>query len=242
MPFNGFSKETLDFLVENRIQNSRSWFGEHRGQYEQFVLDPLRELVVALTPTMLDIDPEFTVVPRVNKTIARIYRDTRYSRDKMLYRDVMWITFMRKKKFWEGLPGYYFVFGPDGMEWGAGYYEAPRDLMEIYRGMIIRRDKHFLAAFKAFENSGHFSLCKDKYKRSKYPDEDEKTRAWLDVKNIDYATGSKDFSLLYSPRLLDVLSDDFRLLKPMYDFICAAEAVRAAEKSASIRSADNSEW
>ena len=114
MPFEGFSRKTLDFLVENRIQNSRSWFEEHRQDYNAYVLAPLRELVLALTPTMLKIDPLFTVEPSVNKTIARIYRDTRFSRDKSLYRDEMWITFMRNKRFWQGLPGYYFVFGPDG--------------------------------------------------------------------------------------------------------------------------------
>ena len=242
MAFNGFSRETLDFLVENRIQNSREWFAAHRGQYEQYVLTPLRELVAALTPTMLDIDPQFTVDPRVNKTIARIYRDTRYSRDKLIYRDVMWITFMRKKKFWAGLPGYYFVFGPDGLDWGVGYYETPRDLLEIYRDFIVRRDRRFLKALKTFENENRFNLCSERYKRSKYPDESESIRVWLDVKNIDFSTGSKDFSLLYSPRLAQVLSNDFKALQPMYDFICAAESVRTAEKAASIGSEDRSEW
>ena len=77
MPFEGFSRKTLDFLVENRIQNRKAWFEEHRGDYNRHVLTPLRELVTALTPAMLKIDPLFTVEPSVNKTIARIYRDVR---------------------------------------------------------------------------------------------------------------------------------------------------------------------
>ena len=223
MPFEGFSRKTLDFLVENRIQNSRFWFEEHRQDYNAYVLAPLRELVLALTPTMLKIDPLFTVEPSVNKTIARIYRDTRFSRDKSLYRDEMWITFMRNKRFWQGLPGYYFVFGPDGFSCGVGYYEAPRGLMDACRELVLSRDRAFLAVLRAYEGQSLFRLAGERYKRTKYPDEPENIRAWLDLKNIDFEAASKDFGLLFSPRLADVLADYFVCLKPMYTFICAAE-------------------
>lgn len=226
MPFQGFNRETLDFLVENRIQNSKVWFGEHRDSYEKQVLEPLRELVTELTPTMLSIDPLFTVEPKVNKTIARIYRDVRFSRDKSLYREEMWITFMRNKKFWEGLPGYYFVFGPDGFQYGVGYYEASRDSMEIFRTMIHNRDRAFKAVLKAYESQDTFRLTGQRYKRTKFPDEPEKIREWLDLKNVNFEHSSTDFGLLFSPALADALKDGFLKLKPMYEFICAVEAKR----------------
>jgi len=227
MPFEGFSRRTLDFLVENRIQNSKLWFEEHRDVYNEHVLTPMRELVKALTPTMLEIDPLFTVEPLVNKTIARIYRDIRFSRDKSLYRDVMWITFMRDKRFWAGLPGYYFVFGPDGIFYGVGYYEAPAGTMEAFRSMVLNRDKAFVAALKTYESQKLYSIIGERYKRSKFPGEPDHIRAWLDLKNIDFECSSKDFDLLASPGLVGVLSEGFRLMKPMYDFICAVEQRRA---------------
>lgn len=213
-------------MVENRIQNSKIWFEEHRPDYNEFVLQPLRDLVTTLTPTMLGIDPQFTVDPSVNKTIARIYRDVRFSRDKSLYREEMWITFMRNKKFWQGLPGYYFMFGPDGFVWGVGYYEAPRELMDVCREMIVNRDKAFLTAFDAYQKQDIFKVQGEKYKRTKYPEQPENIREWLDVKNLDFETRSKDFDLLFSPALADVLAEHFKLLKPMYDFICAVETRR----------------
>ena len=231
MPFNGFSRKTLDFLVENRIQNSKVWFEEHRQEYNEAVLTPLRELVTALTPTMLDIDPLFTVEPSVNKTIARIYRDVRFSRDKSLYRDEMWITFMRNKRFWQGLPGYYFVFGPDSFIWGVGYYEAPRDLMETYRTMIGNRDKAFKTVLSAYEKQDIFKIDGERYKRSKSPAEPENIRAWLDLKTINFGTSSKDFDLLFSPELAGLLAGHFRLLMPMYEFICAVEERRSHDKT-----------
>lgn len=232
MEFDGFRPQTLDFLVENRIQNSREWFEAHRAVYNDYVLTPLRELVTALTPTLLEIDPEFTVTPAVNKTISRIYRDTRFSRDKSLYRDVMWITFMRRKKFWEGLPGYYFVFGPDGMEMGVGYYEATPAAMDCFRQMVLRSEPAFRRMRAAYNRQKEFTVHAERYKRTRFPDEPESARFWLDMRNIDFESRSTDFDLLFSPRLAGELARMFLNLKPMYEFICAVEARRQHEASA----------
>lgn len=226
MAFEGFRPQTLDFLIENRIQNSREWFEAHRPVYNQYVLAPLRELVEALTPTMLEIDPEFTVAPSVNKTISRIYRDTRFSHDKSLYRDVMWITFMRHKKFWEGLPGYYFLFGPDGMEIGVGYYEASPAAMDCFRQMVLHKERAFCRMRAAYRRQKEFAVSGPWYKRTRYPDQPKSARLWLDLRNIDFQKRSTDFDLLFSPRLAEELAGMFRRLKPMYDLICAVEARR----------------
>lgn len=224
MAFEGFSRQTMDFLMENRARNSREWFAEHRSEYESCVLTPLRELVIALTPAMLKIDPLFTVEPKVNRTISRIYRDTRFSRDKSLYRDEMWITFMRNKKFWEGLPGYYFIFGPDIMSCGVGYYEASPDSMARFREMVLGGEKPFKTFLAAYRAQSRFRVSADRYKRSKYPKETPERREWLDLKNINFERGFTDPGILFSPSLAAVLEEDFVLLKPMYDFICAVEA------------------
>lgn len=229
MSFDGLNRHTIDFLVENRLQNSKVWFEEHRREYQDFVLTPLVELVQALTPTMLKIDPLFTVEPKVNKSIARIYRDVRFSRDKLLYREEMWITFMRNKKFWQGLPGYYFVFGPSGFACGVGYYETSRESLDAFRSIVLSRDRSFLAMREAYEGQDLFRVSAERYKRTKYPDEPAEIREWLDLKNINFEYASKDFDLLYSPRLADFLGDAFIKLKPMYDFICTVEERKKRE-------------
>lgn len=232
MEFNGFRPQTLDFLVENRIQNSREWFEAHRPVYNEYVLTPLRELVTALTPTMLGIDPELTVAPTVNKTISRIYRDTRFSHDKSLYRDMMWITFMRRKKFWEGLPGFYFSFGPDGMDTGVGYYEATPAAMDCFRQMALRGEPAFRRMRAAYRRQKDFTVRAARYKRTRFPNEPESARFWLDLRNLNFENHSTDFDLLFSPRLAEELARLFLSLKPMYAFICAVEARRQKEPSA----------
>ena len=59
------SKKTIDFLIENRLRDSKAWFDEHRQIYRETVLEPLQQLVGRLGSTMLEIDPQLTVDPSV---------------------------------------------------------------------------------------------------------------------------------------------------------------------------------
>ena len=55
--FKGFSPKTLKFLRGLKANNSKAWFQAHRADYEKYVLQPLRNLVIDLGDFMLDIDP-----------------------------------------------------------------------------------------------------------------------------------------------------------------------------------------
>lgn len=43
-----FSQKTLDFLFENRLHDSREWFAQHKKEYQELVIQPLRQLVMDL--------------------------------------------------------------------------------------------------------------------------------------------------------------------------------------------------
>jgi len=120
--FQGFSPKTLTFLQEVHRNNSKTWFEQNRDTYVRYVLDPLQALVTDLSEGMLSIDPLLETRPAVNKTISRIHRDTRFSKDKSLYRDCMWITFKRPSKEWKDAPAFFFELKPDGYRFGMGYY------------------------------------------------------------------------------------------------------------------------
>lgn len=217
------SKQTLDFLAENRFTNSREWFHEHKPQYEEYVMAPLRELVCKLEPAMKKIDPLIVTEPKVGKTISRIYRDTRFSHDKSLYRETMWIVFARGKGAFNTMPAFVMEFSPQGFRYGAGYYGAPPKTMETVRRMILDEDKMFMKAFHAMEKQDAFTLIGDCYKRSKFPDAPAKLRNWLDRKNLDWMNNSTDANILFSKDFDKTLSEGFTLLKPFYDFLCYVE-------------------
>ena len=54
-----FSAQSLDFLAENMLNDSRVWYNEHKEDYKKLIVDPFAEFVTAMTETMLEIDDKF---------------------------------------------------------------------------------------------------------------------------------------------------------------------------------------
>lgn len=214
-----FSQATLDFLFQNRLNNSQEWFHEHGEEYRRLVITPLCELVTQLTPVMLTIDPQLTTEPRVDRTISRIWRDTRYSHDKSFYRDHMWIIFRRGKMHGTGVPGLYFEITQSGFNYGCGFYHAAPDYMQRMRDALLADTPQAHAALKCFAAQDRFQIEGECYARAHYPDQPERLREWLERRNIGFFCESSDASLLFSERLASELIEGYRLLAPIYRFL-----------------------
>lgn len=99
-----FTQQSIDFLFENRLHDSREWFGEHKQDYQRLVVEPMTALIEELAPTITKIDPLIEINP---KRISRIYRDMRLHPDS-IFRDHIWYTFSRVREQFQALPGFYF--------------------------------------------------------------------------------------------------------------------------------------
>ena len=160
--FDGFSRNTLKFLKGLKANNNKAWFQKHRDEYNKYVLDPLRNLVTDLGEFMLDIDPRFEITPVVNKTISRIYRDTRFSRDKSPFRSTVWITFKNQNKDWTTLvSGYFFELSVNSYRYGMGFYNAAPAIMAKFREMIDENPREFLKTISFFESLFEQEISKD---------------------------------------------------------------------------------
>lgn len=224
-----FSQETINFLVENKLNDSRDWFHEHKEQYQEFVIRPMAELAQALTPCMKKIDPEFVTEPRVDKTISRIWRDTRYSHDPSLYRDNMWLIFKRKRMHTTEYPGMYFDFSPEGFSYGGGFYSASPAYMEAMRRKILMRNRNFESAEKAYRAQNVFVMEGEKYKKAHFPDQPENLREWLERRNLCFTAENEDMDLLFSGGLAQKLAEDFEKMAPMYQFLMSVALEDSAE-------------
>lgn len=135
--FSGFTKETVDFFTQLKENNNKAWFDEHKPDYETHVIVPTREFVVGMGEYLEQISPGIHADPRVNKSIFRIYRDTRFSKDKTPYKShlAMW--------WWEGdaprmeCSGYYFHLEPPNLMLGIGVYMFPKRVMQTYRDSVV---------------------------------------------------------------------------------------------------------
>lgn len=217
------SFETVNILIENRLNDSKSWYDSHKEELRKLVLEPFFELISSLGPTMLDIDAQFVIEPKVTRTLSRIPRDTRYTHDKSKYRDSMWLYFRRDKNLYPNYPSFYFELTPFYVWWGCGLYFADSAILESYKALVKDRDPLFERAKVMLEGQQWFVFDEeDRYKRTKHPDLPEELRVWLDRKSLYVAHKEEEISYAFDPGFVEVLRRDFKALAPLYDFLKAA--------------------
>ncbi len=142
-PFEGFPKESVGFLKKLKRNNNRDWFNAHKDEYEQFIKFPMQTFIASMQPLFGDFAPEFDVHPK--RSMFRIYRDTRFSKDKTPYKTHMAAHFVLrgKPKGFEG-SGYYLHIAPGEVFIGGGIYLPDNDQLKKIRKSIVDRSKEFL--------------------------------------------------------------------------------------------------
>ncbi|MDP4094350.1 MAG: DUF2461 domain-containing protein, partial [Bacillota bacterium] len=135
MSFSGFMAEAPKFLFENKMNNSKEWYDSHKDIYKKYVYNPFVELIQELSPVISEIDSRIITVP--SKLISRVRRDTRFSKDKSLYRDNVWLAFLRDKSQMSVSPCFWFEINQKGSSYGVGYYGAETSSMAKMRALII---------------------------------------------------------------------------------------------------------
>lgn len=215
-----FCEETLDFLSLNRVMDSREWFHSHHDEYEKLIVAPTAELIEDMAGGMLKIDPSLVIIPKVGKSISRIWRDTRRGPGLPIYRDVMWINLLRGKYL--GYPSFWFEYSPRALRWGCGWYQTEPATVAAARELILAGDPDWLAAREAYEKQRVFTLEDARFKRTRHPDADERDRLWLDERSFCLIHDEPDVSLLWSDGLAAKLVRDFRRIAPVYDFFLKA--------------------
>ena len=91
--FNGFPKKFTKFFADLAMNNNKLWFNEHKPDYEQFVLGPSKLFVIAMGERLSELSPDINAIPMVNKSLFRLNRDTRFSKDKSPYKTNVGIFF-----------------------------------------------------------------------------------------------------------------------------------------------------
>ena len=218
--FAGFSRRTFTFLRDLGRHNDKAWFESHRAEYEEQVLQPLRDLVDAVADFMLGIDLSFEVAPAVGKTISRIYRDTRFSKDKSPFRNCMWLTFKRSGPEWSRyIPGYFLEINPTWYRYGLGFYDAAPDLMARFRRQIDDDPEAFIKAVGWFTRQKVFTLEGERYKRPLGPDRPEPIRTWYQYKSFYLSCNRPIDEAILSPEFADQLKKHFGSAAPLYRYI-----------------------
>ncbi|MCP4666383.1 MAG: DUF2461 domain-containing protein [Deltaproteobacteria bacterium] len=137
--FAGFPREMVAFFERLKGNNRKEWFDEHRKDYEDYVKHPSEAFVVTMGKRLQSISPGIQAIPKINQSLFRINRDTRFGHDKRPYKTNLGIW------FWEGArkrmecPGFYFHVGDGKLMLGAGMYIFTSELLKGYREAVVHK-------------------------------------------------------------------------------------------------------
>ena len=164
--FDGFPKESFAFLRGLKRNNSKKWFDAHRGDYDDYLLEPAKAFVEAMGARLQTICPEVQPDPRVNGSIRRINRDIRFSKDKSPYKDHLDIHFSEVSGRGCGVSSFFFRLQHDRIYLGAGVYEFSKAALAAYRDAVVGGEsgKALRAATGRLKKAG-FTVGGAHYKR-----------------------------------------------------------------------------
>jgi len=156
-----FSELTFDFLNDLKANNNRDWFNDHKQQYEDVVRTPALNFITDMANELPMISEHFLAIPKkVGGSMMRVYRDTRFGKDKRPYKTNIGIQFRHEMGKDVHAPGFYLHIEPEECFVGAGIWRPDSTALHKIRDAIIEkpdawlqasRDKSFL---KKFEISG----------------------------------------------------------------------------------------
>lgn len=138
-------KTMLAFLRDLEAHNNRDWFQDNKTRYEQEYLQPAQEFIEALREPLATVSQQLTADPaRTGGTLFRIYRDTRFSKDKRPYKTHAGFWFHHAQAGRKGVgPGLYLHVTPGGSFAALGIHCAKAAEAQPVRLAIIEHPEEW---------------------------------------------------------------------------------------------------
>lgn len=150
-PFPGFRAEALTFLRDLREHNDREWFRPRKAVYDDELLWPARCLVAEVAGEAARTGLPLTADPA--RGIFRIYRDTRFSKDKTPYKTHVGVVWTRSGH--KGDEGALYAHVEPGASFlGAGFWAPEPALLRRWRERIAGDPAGWLATVAETEGAG----------------------------------------------------------------------------------------
>lgn len=131
-----FPQSTIKFLTTLSKNNNKEWFEKYRVRYDLELLQPAMQFVIDIGEKLFHLSPNINAIPKIDKSIFRLYRDVRFSKNKAPFKTNLGLY------FWEGggkkmeCSGLYFHIEPKLFFLGAGVYQFTNEQLKKYRKLI----------------------------------------------------------------------------------------------------------
>ena len=158
--------ELFRFLRDLGKNNNRDWFQDNKPRYEEHVKDALLRFILDFGPRLEKISPNFCADPRpVGGSLFRIYRDTRFGKDKTPYKTNAGVHFRHEAGKDVHAPGFYLHLQPDSVFVGVGMWRPDRPAVTGVRDAISETPELWKKATTGKAFLADFSLVGDSLKR-----------------------------------------------------------------------------
>lgn len=216
MKYDGIFPETLALMAQNKFENSKAFYEEHKQELKDGFTIPLRQIAMVLSSQVYELDDMIVTDPV--RMVSRIRRDNRYTKDKSLYRDHLWVMFMRNKHQWFNYPCMWFEVNQDFWGYGVGTYYVDAQFLELYRKALLNRPQEFLRAVKRVETTG--ANCLNSYYKKHKPGEPiPELEPYYNIKSLGYMQVRTDFKTLESEKVIEEVSKAFDEFSELYSFL-----------------------
>ena len=221
--FSGFPVDTLEFLSDLRDNNQREWFAANRERYDASVLEPALQLIRSLERPLARVAPMLRVeAKKMGGSLMRIYKDTRFSKDKTPYKTNIGIQFRHQLGGDVHAPGVYVHIAPEECFLGVGTWRPPSDSLRMIRQHIAEHGQLWRKIWNNKQLKATFSQYDDRLKA--VPRGFDRAHPLIDQLRLQsfIATAPLSRQQIESPHLLEIIPDYIRAGKPLMRGLCAA--------------------
>jgi uncharacterized protein (TIGR02453 family) len=140
-----FTKDLFAFLKDLKANNDRDWFNANKARYEKAVKEPFLRFITDVGPKLETISPHLIADPKPQGgSFFRIYRDTRFAKDKSPYKTNAAAHFWSSEG--EGAPGYYLSLAPGQCFAGGGVWRPEPAALGAIRDAIVAKPDRWAKA------------------------------------------------------------------------------------------------
>ena len=211
--FEGFTRETSEFLWELSFHNERPWFQEHKEEYMRVLHEPFH----ALAEDALAVMSEASPLSNFSLHVSRIYRDARRLFGRGPYKDHLWFTlFNGDNRHTEG-PSFWFELSAATFSYGLGYFDIMPVQMQALRDTIDANPAHFERLASDVMKMRGFRVIGPEYRRPK-KDLGPIINPWYNRKCVGLER-QRDFDpALMGPDLTGTITRAYLRMMPMYEY------------------------
>lgn len=220
-----FTQEIFDFLSELKDNNNKEWFTANKKRYETHVKDACLQFIRDFEPELKKVSPHYKGVAKASGgSMMRIYRDTRFSKDKTPYKTRMAMHFMHEVGKAKPHPGFYIGISPGESGTGAGMWGPDKEPLLAIRTKIANEPEAW-SAVKASLQDGGLQFMNDASALKRPPKGFDKDHVHIeDIKRKSFAVHSPlSDAVILADDLPEQFADACRRAMPFVRFL--AEAV-----------------